>query len=300
MREDQPVIAARQQGMSLVELMVAITIGLVLAIVATNAYMSASTAQSSQTDLTRIQESARFTFDLVAREARLAGYRNNTAPGAAWLSFDTAVAANSYITGGNDATTVTVAGATTAVLNASDVITFRYYGHDNSAVPPTAADDSILNCQGTSIRRDQLLSETLFVAADATNNNEPTLYCGTVLTNTAGTVLSQAQVPLIPGVESLQILYGEDTDGDGVINRYVPIGSITDLGGIKAIWVSAVIRSPGNSLPAPQTQVFNHFGVTYAPGNTAPAGDAGSVFTGPSDSRARRVISTVAALRNNL
>ena len=289
-----------QSGMSLVELMVAITIGMVLAIVAANAYMSASTAQSGQTDLTRIQESARFTFDLFAREARLAGYRNNTVSGANWLSFDTAVAANSYVTGTNDASTITVAGSTATVLNSSDTITFRYYGHDNAAVPPTAADGSIVDCTGTAIRRDQLLAETLFVAADATNNNEPTLFCGTVLTDTAGTILSQSQVPLIPGVESLQILYGEDTDGDGVINRYVPIGSVTSLGGIKAIWVSAVIRSPGSSLPAPQTTTFNHFGLTYAPGNSAPTGDAGSVFTSPNDSRPRRVLSTIAGLRNNL
>jgi type IV pilus assembly protein PilW len=291
---------ARQSGMSLIELMVAITIGMVLAIVAANAYMSASTAQSSQTDLTRIQESARFTFDLISREARLAGYRNNAVAGAAWLSFDASVATTSYINGGNDAATITVAGATATVLNLSDTITFRYYGHDNNTTPPNAADGSILDCQGSAIRRDQQLSETLFVAADAANNNEPTLYCGTVLTDTAGTVLSQAQVALIPGVESLQILYGEDTDADGVINRYVPIGSVTDLGAIKAIWVSAVIRGPGNSLPAPQSQIYNHFGPTYAPSNAAPAGDAGAVFTSPNDSRPRRVLSTIAALRNNL
>jgi type IV pilus assembly protein PilW len=280
----------RQAGLSMIELMVAITIGLVLAIVATQAYLSASTAQSSQTDLTRIQESARFTFDLVAREARLAGYRDNTKATNAWLTFDTSAAATSYISGVNDATTLTLGGGVTAsVLNRSDAITFRYYGNDNPA--GTAADGSILDCQGNSIRRGDLLSETLYVAADATNNNEPTLFCSTWL-NGSG---SPTQIPLIPGVESLQVLYGEDTDQDGVINRYVPIGSVTSLGQVKAIWVSAVIRAAGNSAVAPQSQVFNHFDASY-PGT----GDAGSVFTGPTDSHVRRVLSTVVALRNNL
>jgi type IV pilus assembly protein PilW len=278
---------------------------MVLAIVAAQAYLSASSAQSSQTDLTRIQESARFTFDLFAREARLAGYRNNAQPGDPWLSFEatgnaTVSGATSYITGENDATSVDLGGSVTAaVLNSSDTITFRYYGHDNNATPPDAADGSIVDCQGTSLRRNDLLSETLYVAADTTNNSEPTLFCGSVLTTSAG-VITRVKVPLIPGVESLQILYGEDTDGDGVINRYVKIGDVTSLGNIKAIWVSAVVRGPGNSTTAAQSQVFNHFGATYAASNTAPSGDAGSVFTGPTDSRPRRVLSTIVALRNNL
>jgi type IV pilus assembly protein PilW len=300
MREDQPVSPVRQQGLSLVELMIALTIGMVLAIVATQAYMSASTAQSSQTDLTRIQESARFAFDLFAREARLAGYRNNAVPGDAWLSFDTSQATTSYIAGTNDPATVDLGGGVVpTVLNLSDTITFRYYGHDNNAVPPDAADGSILDCQGNAIRRADLLSETIYVAADAANNNEPTLFCGSVLTTAGGTV-TRVQVPLIPGIESVQILYGEDTDGDGVINRYIPINAVTDRGNIKAVWVSAVIRGPGSSVVAAQTQTFNHFGLVYAPLNVAPGGDGGSVFAGPNDARPRRVISTVVALRNNL
>jgi len=287
--------ARRQAGLSLIELMVAITIGLVLSIVAAQAYLSASTAQSSQTDLTRIQESARFAFDLVGREARLAGYRDNTRATAAWLTFDTSAAGTSYITGVNDATTLTLGGSVTAtVLNNSDAITFRYYGNDNPGA--TAADGSILDCQGNAIRRSDLLSETLYVAADAANNNEPTLFCSTWLNGTG----TPTQVPLIPGVESLQVLYGEDTDQDGVINRYVPIGSVTSLGQIKAVWVSAVVRAAGNSAVAPQSLVFNHFGTAYAPGDAAPSGDAGSVFTSPTDSHVRRVLSTVVALRNNL
>jgi len=280
--------------MSLVELMIAMTIGLVLAIVASNAYLSASTAQSSQTDLTRIQESARFTFDLLAREARHAGYRDNTVVGANWITFDTSSAATSYISGTNDATTVTLlGGATPAVLNNSDTITFQYYGDDNTA--NTAADGSILDCTGNPLRRNDLLTETIYVAADATNSNEPTLFCATSRNGAAAT-----QVALIPGVESLQILYGEDTDADGVINYYVPIGNVANLGNVKSIWVSTVIRAPGSSAVAAQSQVFNHFGTTYAPGNAAPSGDAGSVFTSPTDSRPRRVLSSVMALRNNL
>lgn len=291
---------SRQRGLSMVELMVALTIGMILAIVIGQAYLSASTAQSSQTDLTRIQESARFSFDLFAREGRMAGYRDNTIPAAAYLTFVTTAAATAFLTGTNDAATVALGSSVTAtVLNRSDTITFRFYGNDNAA--GTAADNSVLDCQGNSVRRVALLAETIYVAADASNNNEPTLFCSSVyVTTPGGTPTTPTQVPLIPGVESLQILYGEDTDADGIVNRYVPIQSVTDLGTIKSIWISAVIRASGNSAVGSASQTFNHFGPTYAPSDAAPAGDAGSVFVSTSDSHLRRVLSTVVALRNNL
>lgn len=286
---------SRQRGLSLVELMVAMTIGMILAIVIAQAYITASTTQASQTDLTRIQESARFTFDLFARGGRMAGYRDNSIPSLAYLNFDTTAAATSFITGTNDAATVDLGGSVTAtVLNASDTITLRYYGADNPAA--TAADGSIMDCQGNAVRRAQLLAETIYVAADAANNNEPTLFCSSRYDN----VGVPTQVPLIPGVESLQVLYGEDTDADGIVNRYIPIQSVGDLGNIKSIWVSAVVRAPGTSASTFDAQTFNHFGVTYAPGNAAPGGDTGAVFVSPGDAHLRRVLSTVIALRNNL
>lgn len=288
-------LPSRTRGLSMIELMVSMTIGMILAIVIAQAYNTASTTQASQTDLTRIQESARFTFDAFARGGRMAGYRDNTIPSLAYLAFDTSAAATSFISGSNDPASVDLGSSVSVtVLNKSDTITFRFYGADNAAA--TAADNSILDCQGNGVRRADLLAETYYVAADPANGNEPTLFCSSRYNN-AGT---PTQVPLIPGVESLQILYGEDTDADGIVNRYVPIQSVTDLGAIKSIWISAVVRAAGNSAADPGAKTFNHFGQTYAPGNAAPGADAGSVFVSPSDSHLRRVLSTVVALRNNL
>ena len=64
------------------------------------------------------------------------------------------------------------------------------------------------------------MQDTIYVAADPANNNEPTLFCNT--DNPAG----PGNLALIPGVETMQLLYAEDTDGDTVANRYVPANKL--------------------------------------------------------------------------
>ncbi|HEY6508387.1 MAG TPA: PilW family protein, partial [Vicinamibacterales bacterium] len=133
----------------------------------------------------------------------------------------------------------------------------------------------------------------IFVAADAANNNEPTLYCATTNSAAGGVTLT----PLVPGVESFQVLYGQDTDNDGVVNRFVPASSLTSatVGSVKSIVVSIVVRSDSSTNVTTEAKTFNHFGASYAG-----AGDAGHAFTSPSDARLRRLYTTTVAVRNNL
>lgn len=293
--------AADQRGVTLVELLVAMAIGLVVVLVVSAAYLSGLNTQRSQSDMTRLQESARFAFDLLSKEMRKAGYRNTYGiyPASYNLGatraqeFCVSQPAGSPIVGTNDATTVTVAGGGTAtVLNSSDIITARYYGEDNAA--GTAADGSVLDCGGNAVRRGTLVTDTLYVALDPSNNSEPTLFCST--TNPAG----PANLPLIAGVESMQILYGEDTDivggtTSGTINRYVPAHLLASTDNISSILVSLVIRTPNFVASDVRTAAFNHFGSSYDPAANT---DPGSVFPPPADRRLRLQFPTVIAVRN--
>lgn len=49
--------------------------------------------------------------------------------------------------------------------------------------------------------------------------------------------------PLVDGVESLQLLYGEDRDGDEVPDVYVSAGSVLDWGDVVAVRVSVLVAS---------------------------------------------------------
>lgn len=303
-----PNVRHRQAGFSLVELMVALAIGLIVSLAVMIGYLGAAQSQRGQTDLSRLQESARFAFDLFGRETRNAGFANNTdnQPGIKFVALGTNTASNSMLAGSNDQSSPTLPdGSNPAVINKGDVITFRYYGSDT--LDYTAADGTVLNCTGTAIRAQQMNEDTLYIARDPNNTQtdpagEPTLFCASRIysvstqTWTAGT---GSPVPVIPGIESMQFLYGEDTDADGVINHYVPAVALAspDFTQVNGIMASVVVRTPTLSgFSAAQT--LNHFGTVYAPGNTAPANDVGSVFAAPGDARIRRVFNTVFSLRN--
>lgn len=66
--------ARRQQGLSLVELLVAITIGAILLGGAVSLFVSNKVTYQVTSDLSRLQENARFALELMVRDIRMAGY----------------------------------------------------------------------------------------------------------------------------------------------------------------------------------------------------------------------------------
>lgn len=61
-------------GFTLVELMVALTIGLIIIVAVGRIFISTRTTHQTDTGLARVQENARFAMDFVQREIRMAGY----------------------------------------------------------------------------------------------------------------------------------------------------------------------------------------------------------------------------------
>lgn len=104
------------------------------------------------------------------------------------------------------------------------------------------------------------------------------------LDGTEPALLRNGQV-LVPGVETLQILYGEDTDGNGSVDAYVTSDLVTDDTNIVSVRVALVMRSEdepdGKSTATPYT----------FPG-------VGTVT--PTDLRARKVYSSTATIRNRV
>lgn len=276
---------SRPRGFTLVELLVALTIGLLITLVVTQAYLSGLGTQRAQTSLTRAQEASRFAFDALSKAIRRAGYKNPKATGLGFCDSPTVV----RLVARNDITSIDPTAAnlsgSTPVLNSSDVVRVRYFGEGNTVT--NIADGTISDCQGTAVAPNALVEETYFVAADANNNNEPTLFCYSSASAANG------NVALIPGVESLQMLFGEDTDGDGSINGYVTATNITNTNNVRSIMISMVTRTPDATAVNRSAQSINHFSSKY------PAtGDAGNTFNAPADGRMRQHSVTTIALRN--
>ena len=90
---------------------------------------------------------------------------------------------------------------------------------------------------------------------------------------------------LITNVETLQILYGEDTDGDASADRYVPADEGTlDFGNVTSLKISLLVRSDDETNENP-------IGYTML-------GFNGNSPITPTDNRSRKVYSSTIAIRN--
>ena len=72
------------RGFTLVELMVAITIGLIILAVISQVYVGSKRTYRSQEALSRLQENGRYAIDFLGRDLRMAGYMGCIGPGAAF------------------------------------------------------------------------------------------------------------------------------------------------------------------------------------------------------------------------
>ena len=88
---------------------------------------------------------------------------------------------------------------------------------------------------------------------------------------------------LIEGVEAIQFLYGEDTNGDHAVNDYVIANQVLNWEHVVSVRVLILITSLEDNLTAqPAPYLFNN------------------ITTLPTDHHLRRVFSATFALRNRL
>lgn len=124
------------------------------------------------------------------------------------------------------------------------------------------------------------------------SRNEPirALYRQTdQLTNTAVPTLVVEE--LIEGIESMQILYGEQLANDNV--RYVTANNVADFESVRNIKIGLLVSSNNEVSPTLDNTTYDLHGSSIAP-----EGTAGAATTHRIDRRLRRVFSTTVNIRN--
>lgn len=249
----------RQRGMSLVELMVAMTIGLIITVVIANLFLGTKQTYRTQDDLSRLQENLRFAFQVIGRSVRQAGYR------AEWNKTIDQVFLSTPPIDGTDAT-----GA-----NASDTIVVRFQGSGTGAsgancVPTNScggADGRVLDCLGNRIDRQMgpgvgpgvsYVENRLSVRTGGANGGTA-LFCSIDLGNT--------WVEIVPDIENMQVLYGEKT-GPTAVDRYLPAGTVgLVMTQVLNLRVALLHRSANLSAGETDTRIYNLVGTTVGPFN---------------------------------
>ena len=196
----------QKTGFTLVELLIAITIGLLVVSVASSVLLSTVRDNVKIRDSAMLQESAFFTSHLVRQHLRQAGFKN----------IDSSLVASRRIPiPRNDEVFAEITGSWLQgqYLKAdANSISFRFSGSSNSS---GVADGSIIDCAGNAVAENVVSDISLSLI-------DKKLVC-----SSAGTqqILIGSDDTL--DVDSLTITLGVDTGGDGSIDQYVDSAAAT-------------------------------------------------------------------------
>jgi type IV pilus assembly protein PilW len=298
----------KMDGRSLIEVMIALALGLVILIAISSLFLTNRQTYRSTDDKARINEEGYLALSLISSNVRMAGFGNLLNPTARVTDPVTKLPSAVTITNFTNAAGVAPivlqgcangfvnTGAATVACTAgtgADAILVRYVvSADNANVSGAAPTD----CLGAAITiTPATVSTSLKPAAPAyyavenrffvqnSANGIPELYCrgngGTV----PGAALVNPAQPLAENVELINITYGVSTTlGSQSVERYYPANTVPDWNNVISARICLVVRSAND-------------GITATPQSYRNCGDA-LVVAG--DRRLRSVFSTTVVVRN--
>lgn len=280
----------RQHGLSLIELMIALTISAFLLLALTYVLTNAQTAYRAQSGLQGIQEVGRIGLAVMERDIRLAGFAGCTNMGLAftnnttdpdplairgfehtvpgWLPAPAGVTdppdPNSPVDFNSDSFVVTYAApiGTVRAPAPSGTDLFFLVSLEGPPVLTSVSRDLLYlsSCRSANLFQmtnfdipageithglqlgktyevgDQVLRHTTvwyYVGDDA---GTPALFRSSDLINTNDT-------PFLRGVENMQVLYGEDTDQDGLVDDFLQAQNVTNWRDVLSVRVALLVRS---------------------------------------------------------
>lgn len=230
-----------RRGFSLIELLVAMAIGLLLTLLVANLFVGSRNTNTTTDELSRMQENIRFTYQLMTRSVRHAGYRS-----------DPSADPTLVFAGASPAV-----GGIEGVGQASDTLTLSFHGAG-------AGDASVVDCLGRSFDQNVTVVNTFTIAPGA--NGSPALFC------TSGGGLPTLTAEVVADVDNMQVLYGEDTDAglsqDWIPNKFVPLTGVANLNNILAVRVALLFSTNHPSTRTDSdTATYDLNGVVLGPFN---------------------------------
>ena len=287
-------VLARQAGMTLAELLVALALGLGVLLAGGVLMVGANRSYVAHEDAAAIDDGGRYALALIGRAVRQGAFIDWERLGAAGPAKDLPAPL-----AGLDSRSLVKTGSgidnpVNNAINGSDVLAVRYAGA--GAAPD--GDGSVVNCAGFPVHEAKEGWSIFYVALNGDGLAE--LRC-----KYHGAANWSADA-IVAGVDGFQVLYGVDTDTppDGIPNRYVNAGALAALdaalplasGGpaelnektwwkrVASVQVALLLHGARPSAAPLQPDAYSLFGPAYAAAHAA--NDAG-VQLSSADLRAR-------------
>lgn len=326
----------QQTGLSLVELMIAMALGLVLMGGVIQVFLSSRTVFSSQQAVSRVQESGRLAVDFISADARMAGYMGCldrtilpevaiTTPNAFWENYQES------IRGYKSSELPVGVNLIPAPLANTDVLVVRgargamhYLAEPNSVNTLKVIAGS---SNGITIKNDQVVVASncvgarIFKVATVNTNNGVITHTGgwggedslspTENFDTGAEVIpvlttlyyiannpfgrpalyqkngsADAAVEIIEGVENMALLFGRDSNADGVVDAYSDIDGVaaTQWSTVGSVRIELLVQSNEENVVE----------------DVQPYSFRGDVVPGPDDKRLRQVFSSLVTIRGRV
>jgi type IV pilus assembly protein PilW len=302
----------KQQGMNLVEILIAMFLGIFLIAGTIQVYFGSKQTYRMQDNLARLQENGRFALDYISRDIRMADSWGCLKEGLAKVSNSNKTLYAGYAAGVDG-----IEGATTLI---SDELTLvGVAGGKSAAVLSqtstsgniTVASNINLKAKDVALVADCKQGDVFTVGSVAGKAVSQNVGGGQDVSKNYGakafiyplkksryfiqksngdsalyvSINNASPERLVEGVENMQILYGEDTkDKDNTANYFVPRDQVINMDKVVSIRIHLLVASiDANLTTAPVPYQFN-----------------GQASITPTDMRLRRVFSSTVAIRNRL
>lgn len=215
-------LSRQQTGFTIVEFMIAGVLGLVVLIGVLQIFLGSRQTFTLQGAIADVQDSGRFALQFLTEDIQRAGWSINNVP----------IPEHILLLG--DKSAGTASNCSSANGAQSDCIKIRY--------------ESRIDCLGQAV---STVAENRYFVNYAAKPDADGVLLGELSCLGNGNATPQ---PLLRNVESFQVRYGLDSNGDDVVDRYVAASDLTTATavGVMAVRIGLVLVSDANALDKPR------------------------------------------------
>ena len=269
----------KQSGFSLIELLIAMIIGLFLLAGIATSYVSSKKSSIERNQFTTLEENGRMALEVLSNSLQHTGYTSSNSAPLEDKFIDTAADVKSVTCG---VPSVMNSGLFPTTFPANAKITNDSDSGDSVGVIYLGDSNIFTDCSGGTLPASCQIGSGLTVNASKIYS---AFYLDATDLKCAGSRDNAVQL-IAEGIENMQILYGVDADDDNLVDRYVKAPDVGTLwNNVINIQIAILARTLREIKDTAEQQKFTLLDYEH---------------TTPTDRFQRAVFSTTISLRNSL